>query len=112
MFNFLNKLSIADYIQISIFITLFWYSWETRQLRKWQKKQAQLTILGLDMQRVKTHSEGRINPAPYGEKFPIIIRKIYELGEFDPKIMYSPMFHQPLNIYQKSVIKIKALLKK
>lgn len=112
MLDFIKNLSVADYIQISIFVVLFWYSWETRQLRKWQKRQAQLTILDLDMQRVRHSSVSGGNPTPYGEKFPIIIRKIYELGKFDPKVLYSPAFHNPLSFSQKVLQKIKALFKK
>ena len=112
MFDFIINLTIADGIQIFIFVILFWYSWETRQLRKWQKKQAQLTILSLDMQRVKSSSENHFNPTPYGEKFPLIIRKIYELGEFDPKVLYSRAFHQPLSFLGKASQKLKAPFKK
>lgn len=100
--DIIEQLRIADYIQIAIFFALLWYSWETHQLREWQKKQAQLTLLGLDMQRVKNHSENRGNPTPYGEAFPMIIRKIYEQGKFNPKVLYSPAFHQPLTFWDKT----------
>jgi hypothetical protein len=111
MYEFIINLSIADCIQILIFCALFWYSWETRQLRKWQKRQVQLTILDLDMQRVRSAYENRGNPTPYGEKFPIIIRKIYELGKFNPKVLYCNGFHSPLNLTQKIAQKIKIILK-
>ena len=112
MIGFIDKLTMADIIQILIFVALFWYSLETRLLRKWQKKQVQLTILNLDMQRVKSTTEQRGNPTPYGEKFPIIIRKIYELGKFNPKVLYSRAFHQPISFGQKSAARIKSLFKR
>jgi len=112
MLHLLKNLTVADYIQISIFVVLFWYSWETHQLRKWQKRQAQLTVLDLDMQRVRHGATSRTNPTPYGEPFPIIIRKIYERGEFDPKVLYSRAYHQPLSSTQKVLQKLKVLFKK
>ena len=111
MLTIIKKLGIADYIQIFIFINLFWYSWETRQLRKWQKRQVQLSILEMDMQRVQnTHNQG--NPTPYAEPFPFIIRKIYETGNFDPKILYSKVFHQPLTWNSRLRNKIISFFKK
>lgn len=106
------SLNTADYIQIAIFCALLWYSIESHFLRKWQKKQVQLTILDLDMRRVKAHAETpQFNLSPYGEDFPIIVRKIYELGKFDPKILYSRAFHQPLSFMQKVAICIGGIRK-
>ncbi|HBX16162.1 MAG TPA: hypothetical protein DEF57_02555 [Candidatus Magasanikbacteria bacterium] len=112
MINFLENLTVADYIQISIFVVLFWYSWETHQLRKWQKRQAQLTVLDLDMQRVRHGATSRTNPTPYSEPLPLIIRNIYERGKFDPKILYSRAYHQPLSFTQKVLQKLVNLFKK
>jgi hypothetical protein len=64
------------------------------------------------MQRVKGSAENHFNPTPYGEDFPIIIRKIYEIGEFDPKVLYSRAFHRPLNFSQKVLLKLKSLFKR
>lgn len=102
VFDTLGRLNTPDYIQIAILIALVWYSLETHGLRKWQKKLTQLQILQLDMQRIKTQADNiHTNPTPYGESFPIIIRKIYELGKFDPKVLYSRAFHYPLTLFQK-----------
>lgn len=102
--DFIARLNIADYIQIAIFIALVWYSIETHLLRKWQKKQAQITLLSLDMQRVKNGAETRSNPTPYGKPFPIIVREIYELGKFDSKTLYSRAFHYPISLKQKIIL--------
>jgi len=112
MNNIINNFTIGDCIQIFILVALVWYSIETRQLRKWQKRQAQLTILELDMKRVETVATQRFNPAPYGEDFPMIIRKIYELGKFNPKTLYSRGFHKPLTFFAKTLEWIKKLFKK
>lgn len=105
--GFIIRLNTADYIQIAIFIALVWYSIETHLLRMWQKKQAQITLLSLDMQRVKNGAETCSNPTPYGKPFPTIVREIYELGKFDPKILYSQAFHQPISLKQRTILWIK-----
>ncbi len=109
-FNFLVNLNTADYIQISILIALVWYSWETHQLKKWQKKQIQLSILELEMKRKRDMSEGHSFSMKSGV-FPSIIRNIYELGKFDPKELYSPAFHQPLTRLGKLIKKLKNIKK-
>lgn len=107
--NFLKNFSVPDFIQICIFIALLWYSWETSQLRKWQKKQAQLTVLGLDMQRIRNHHDTGSNPTPYGEEISVIVRKIYELGKFDAKVLYANK--EPLTFFGKKMKKVKNFIK-
>lgn len=99
--NFITELKIPDFIQLAILVGLIWYSIETHFLRKWQKKQLQLAILSLDMQRIRDSIELPGNTTPYGEKFPIIIRKIYELGKFDLKFLYCEGFRGPISVSQK-----------
>lgn len=103
--EFIKEFKIADWIQICILFAIGWYSWETHLLKKWQKKQVQLTILGLEMQRKKNFKEGHAFDT--GGLFPQIIRKIYELGKFDPKEFYSPAHHYPLTFFKKIFGKIK-----
>ncbi len=115
MIEIIKNFTIADYIQISILLALLWYSLETRQLKKWQKKLTQLQILQIDMERVKNQASGCGNPTPYGEDFPIIIRKIYELGKFNPKVLYSRGFHHPITRFDKIkhwIINLKSSFKK
>ena len=108
----LQQLHPSDWILLFTFFAIVWYSWETRQLRKWQQKQVQLSIVDLDMQRVRSNAEGRGNPTPYGEAFPIIMRKIYDSGNFDPKVLYSPTYHQPLTLTGRIRGRINSLWKR
>jgi hypothetical protein len=110
MLKFIKQLKIADWIQILILFAIAWYSWETHLLKKWQKKQVQLTILGLEMQRKKNLKEGHAFDT--GGLFPNIIRKIYELGKFDPKELYSPAHHYPLTFLKKIFEKIAKIFRK
>lgn len=90
---FENTVSVADIILFITFLAILWYSLETRWLRQWQTRQVQATLLMLDMQRVIHHAEHPSIRMPYKESFPIIMRKIYELGEFDIKDLYSSTYH-------------------
>lgn len=112
MLSIIKNLSVGDYIQFAILIALLWYSRETYLLRKWQKKQVQLTLLNLDMQRVKNQADLQGNPTPYGKDFPIIMREIYELGKFDLKILYSRAFHRPISTRQKFILWLKNKISK
>lgn len=68
-------------------------------------------ILTLDMQRVKNHADNpKINVTPYAKPFPEIVRKIYELGEFDAKDLYA--YKQPLSFCGKLWGKAKSMLNK
>jgi len=104
----MENLHVPDYIQIIIALAIIWYSIETHFLRKWQKKQVQLSILDMDIQRIRNQQELRGNVTPYRESFPMIIRDIYERGKFDVKILYSKNWHKPIGFKQK----IKNIFKK
>mgnify|MGYP001604482525 CR=1 len=92
----------SDLILLMTFLAIVWYSWETRQLRKWQKKQAQLTLLSLHTQRQVASAEhhGR-NFLPSGEDYARTVREIMEQGKFDPKLLFTPAFRDPITVGAK-----------
>lgn len=103
---------VSDIILIFTFFALVWYSFETRALRQWQKKQVQSAMFNLDIQRVMHHAEHPEIRMPYGKPFPLIMREIYELGEFDLKDLYSSTYHDPLVKKNSMWNKIKTIWSK
>ena len=94
--SFVN-LNASDKILFVTFLAILWYSWETRQLRKWQIKQVQLTLLDLHLSRQiadEDHHSRRF--FPFGEDYVRNLREIMELGKFDAKTLFSSSFHYPL----------------
>lgn len=108
----ISQLEISDYIQITILAALVWYSIETHLLRSWQKKQVQLSVFDIELERIRKTAESNGLRIPSVRDFPIILRKIYEIGEFNLKELYSPAYHQPLSLGQKIYIFIKNKINK
>ena len=85
-----------QHVGLILFLTLaaiIWSSYETRELRKWQIKNVQMSIINLQtnikIAQQKSLNEG--NPvSPYvTNNFGETIRKIYEEGKLDLKDIYS-----------------------
>lgn len=91
-----SNLVNSDIILLATFIALMWYSKETYELRKAQniankeqKKQLYLNLVEIEMRDKDAAYKTRI-------KYPLIIRKIIEKGEFDPKTLYSEAWHEDI----------------
>ena len=83
-YEWLSEFSKSDWILSATLIVLIWYSIETHLLRSWQKKQVQLAIFNAEVYRFKNHQ----NLGGLSFKFPMILRKIYELGKLDLRELY------------------------
>lgn len=84
IYEWFYGLSKTDWILFFTLIVLSWYSLETHFLRRWQKKQVQLSILNAEIDRFKNHS----NLGGLSFKIPVILRKIYELEKLDLRELY------------------------
>jgi len=106
IYEWFYEFSGTDWILFFTFIVLFWYSVETHFLRKWQKKQVQLSIFNAEVQRFMNHG----NLGGLSFRFPLILRKIYELGKLDLRELYSDK--QPIKLRDKFFTWIKIKLSK
>lgn len=89
-------LYLDNHTGLILFLTLvaiYWYSYETKQLRKWQTKTVQMSILELqtNIKIAQQKSLTENNPvSPYiTREFGETIRKVYEEGKLDLKDIYS-----------------------
>ena len=82
-------MTLSDWILLLTFFAIVWYSWETRQLRKWQRLQALLSIF---FEQTKDWDSGM----KVRTKYPLKIREIVETNKYDPKWAYSKNWHQPV----------------
>jgi len=99
----LNNLSSGELVLIITLIVVLWYSKETQVLREEQrkankiakelmaeqKKAVYLQLLDMEMKDKDSGYKARIG-------YPLIVRRIIEKGEFDPKELYSRNWHQDL----------------
>ena len=99
----INKWTNGDVVLIITLIVVLWYSKETQVLREEQrmsnkiakelmqeqKKLVYLQTLEMEMKDKDSGYKLRI-------KYPLIVRRIIEKGEFDPKELYSKGWHQKL----------------
>lgn len=101
VFNFFKAFSGSDWILSASLVVIIWYSWETHLLRKWQKKQAQATLVNLVMQASINHDKlGNLHSL-----YPRPIREIYELGKLDLRDFFSDK--RPLKFTDKLKAKFK-----
>lgn len=98
-----QSLTNSDLILLLTLVSLLWYSKETFELRKCQnitnkqtaelivdqKKQLYLNLVEMEMRDKDSGYKARVS-------YPIIIRRIVEKGEFDPKTLYSKSWHQDI----------------
>ena len=70
---------------------IIWYSWETRELRKWQKRQAQLSLIHMEMNRIiSEHANGPDrSPGARLGRWEIAQRKIIWEEEVDMKQLFE-----------------------
>lgn len=94
-YEWFGEFSRSDWILFLTFVVLFWYSVETHLLRQWQKKQVQLSLFNAEVYRFVNHG----NLGGLSFKFPMILRKIYELGKLDLRELYSDK--QPIRRWDK-----------
>lgn len=99
--NFFKAFNRSDWILFVTLVAIIWYSWETHFLRKWQKKQAQATLVNLVMQASINHEKlGNLHTL-----YPKPIREIYELGKLDLRDFFSDK--RPLTVIDKLKAKFK-----
>ncbi len=90
--GWLREFSVSDWILFLTFLAIIWYSWETRKLREWQKRNLQMSILDLAV-RIKIAGQeslraGHGQTAYVTKNFPETLRKIYEEGRLDLQDFY------------------------
>ena len=108
--DFFKKLNAGDWILLITFLAIVWYSVEPHLLRKWQKRQAQLTLLTMHLQRQIASQEYHGHRFfPFGEDYVKAIRGIMELGKFDARTLFSPAFHYPIKKREKIWVFIRGL---
>jgi hypothetical protein len=69
---------------------IVWYSWEIRELRKWQKRQAQLSVIHMEMNRViGEHANGpERSPGVLLRRWEIAQRKIIQGEDINMKDLF------------------------
>lgn len=72
-------------------IAILWYSWETRELRKWQRRQAQLSVIHMEMNRViSEHANGLERSSGFHlGRWEMIQRKIIQGEDVDMKDVFD-----------------------
>ncbi|MFC1595247.1 hypothetical protein ACFL3E_02380 [Patescibacteria group bacterium] len=52
MNELIKQIALGDFIQIAILFAILWYSYETRILRIWQKKQTLISIVNMELGKI------------------------------------------------------------
>ncbi len=99
--SWVNGLSASDWILLVTFLAIVWYSWETRQLRRWQKLQVLLTIF---FEQTEDWDSGMRVRTKYPSKLQEIVLK----HKYDPKWAYSTNWHLK-SFKEKCIEKIKKI---
>jgi hypothetical protein len=117
IYYFFIGMDVATLTCLILFFTLLaiiWYSWETWQLRKWQKRSLQMSIVDLATKIKIANQEsirsGAGQSAYVTRDFPETLRKIYEEGRFDLSDIY--IIHRSGNMWKKFYNNIITKIKK
>ena len=74
------------------FFAIVWYSWETRELRKWQKRQAQLSVIHMEMNYlISVHASGpERSPGVLLNKWEMAQREIIQGQDISMRDLFDP----------------------